>query len=592
MQCAALSLVLFGSALGATPSREDARLAALVQAAQAEDRAADPTAATSQTMSGSLSTWTPVTDAYKALTEQRLKARLAALARAIHPARLSADGKIQYDLYRATIELQVLRLETQRKAYFQFGNVFDPATDLPDVLLNAHTIKNAVEAQAYLARLEALPDVLRTVLEEGHERQARGVVMMRVEYPALAARVKELYTGAPCEGEGEHPLLANFSKKLASGSIGVTEREALLAKAKSTLASKVCPAYAAFAKDVASMEASGRTQGVWSMPDGEAVYRDVLQLNLTERVDPERLHAIGLSETKRLQEAVKVLMAKVGFTGTLAEFNTFLRTSDEVSLPNTPEGRKQYVELARTYEARIQAKLPLFFADLPKDPIVIEEEKHGPTGGPPTAYSFYTEAPMDGSRPAVYNLGMPRTPRLQTWSMGTTTYHETVPGHHLQTSLARQYLHGQYDFRNPFYPAYFDGWALYAEELGGEMGGYDNDDYARIGWLEAQLTRTVRIVVDTGLNFKHWTPEQAIAYETQNAAEVEGVNRFLRWPGQGIAYYWGYLRFKELRDKAQKELGPRFDIKEFHRVVLDSGQVPLNVLEEKVDAWIAATRQR
>jgi uncharacterized protein (DUF885 family) len=580
-----LAALLCGAA-AAQPSERN-KLDAFIARARAADLAVDPTRRTQVERTGGEPVWTPTTDAHRATEARRLEARLAELPRAVDRGRLAGEDQIAFDVYEAGLRADLLEARTYPNAYFLGASPLNAAQDLPSVLMGSHAVVSEGDARNYIARLKALPGVLDGAIADVEARQRRGVTMIRSAFSQSEAVGRRFAAGAPCGGEGEHPLWSDFQAKTKA--LEEPARSVLLTEARAVLSGSVCPAYGAFAARAKDLEAGGRTQGLWSTPNGDALYADLVELSLTVRADPAVVHEIGLREVARTEAEIAAMMAKVGWKGELKDFNAWLQDAPEVSLPNTEEGRAEYLARAKSLVARIEPKLPAYFETVPKTPLSIEPTTHDPSGAPGTSASYYTAAPKDGSRPAVYHLGVPTTPRIETWSLATTAYHEGLPGHHLQIALAQEAGGGE---ERRFYPAYSEGWGLYAEALAAEMGGYDGDDYARIGWLQQKLTRAVRVVVDTGLNAKRWTPEQATAYQLEHMGREEGLRRFLNWPGQGIAYYWGYLEFARLREKAQAELGPKFDVRRFHTVVLKDGPAPFSVLERQVDAWIAAEKAR
>ena len=555
--------------------------------ARAADLAADPTRRSQAERTGAEATWTSTSDAHLELEANRHEARLADLPRVVDRGGLTGEDQIAFDVYEAGLEADLLEARTYPNAYFLGASPLNAAQDLPAVLMGSHSIASEGDARNYIARLKALPEVLAGAIADVEARQQRGVTMIRSAFSQSEAVGRRFASGAPCDGAGEHPLWSDFQAKVKAAPIAEPQREVLLTEGRAALSGTVCPAYAAFAGKVAALEAGGRTQGLWSTPNGEALYADLLELSLTVRADPAQVHEIGLREVANIEAEIEAMMAKVGFNGDLPAFNAWLQDAPEVSLPNTENGRAAYLAKARALVHGIYPKLPAYFEAVPKTPLSVEPTTHDPSGAPGTTASYYTAAPKDGSRPAIYHLGVSDRPRIETWSLATTAYHEGLPGHHLQIALAQEAGDGE---ELPFYPAYSEGWGLYAEALAAEMGGYDGDDYARIGWLQQKLTRAVRVVVDTGLNAKRWTPEQATAYQLARMGREEGLRRFLNWPGQGIAYYWGYLEFMRLREKAQAELGPRFDLRRFHTVMLKDEPAPFSVLERQVDAWIASEK--
>lgn len=580
-----LAVLAVATAEAAPPER--AKLDAFIASAKAADLSFDPTRRTQASRTGAESGWTPTTDAYRETEAARLAARLAELSSAIDRDRLNAADQIAYDIYRAGLEADLLEARTYPNAYFLGASPFNAAQDLPGVLMGSHAIASEADARNYVARLRALPAVLEGAVADAKARQARGVTMIQSAFGQSEAVGRRFAAGAPCAGEGENPLWADFQAKLKAAELAAPVREALLTDGRAALSSAVCPAYAKFATEVAAMEAGGRIQGLWATPNGDALYADLVELSLTTRADPNLVHEVGLREVAKTEAEIEAMMRKVGFKGDLAAFNTWLQDAPEVSLPNTSAGRAAYIAKARALVAGIYPKLPAYFEAVPKTPLQVEPTTHDPSGAPDTSSSYYTAGRADGSKAATYHLGVPEKGPIETWSLATTAYHEGVPGHHLQTAIAAEQGEGE---GRRFYPAYSEGWALYAEALAAEMGGYDGDDYARIGWLQQKLSRAVRVVVDTGLNAKRWTPEQASAFQIEHMGREEGLRRFLNWPGQGLAYYWGYLEFVRLREKAEAELGDRFDVRRFHSVVLKDGAAPFSVLERQVDAWIAAEK--
>lgn len=581
----ALTAIALASCSAERTVAEDARLQTLIAAAVEQKLALDPTEATKRTASGAFGAWTPVDDEARAEAAQRAQNRLDDLAARIDVDALTPSARLDYEIYASTLEYEILHARAMRNGAFLYGNYLEPAVDLPDILVASHGVKSRNDAENYIARLEALPGVMDDTLASIRARHAEGVTMMKSAYAQVARRASFYAAGAPCGGEGDNPLSSAFRRKLQQSELAAPDRDALAAEADRILSHSVCPAYERYIADITALAAEGRDAGAWSLPDGERFYRDALELSLGEKVDPKDIHAAGLAETARLQEEMRGLMREAGFDSDIQAFNEFLRSQDAPSLPNTPDGKARYVALAEAHIARIYERMPAYFDTVPQTDLVVEVPALGPMGLPPSAGAFYTEAPVDGSRPAIYNLGAGVAPLIHTWALATTTYHEIAPGHHHQVETYRA-IGRNNAYPRPFYPGYFDGWAVYAEELAGEMGGYDGDLYSRIGWLQAQLTRAIRMVLDTGLNAEGWTPEQAAAYQEQNGAMGGSVNRFLIWPGQGLSYYWGYLEFRRLRREAEERLGDRFDIKAFHRRVLEIGPAPLSVLDFAVNQWI------
>lgn len=567
---------------------EDARLQALIAAAAAERYELDPTEATKATARGDRGDWTGASDAAREAISRHAQRWLETLSADIDAGRLSSKGRLEREIFASSLKHVRLRAAAMLDGSFLYGNVLEPAVELPEILTGSHAVATASDAQNYLARLAALPAIMDETLEAIEARHAAGVTLTKTAYRQIANRAAGFAAGAPCGGEGENPLAAALTRKLSTSGVAPTERQAFAAQAARILAEEVCPAYRRYAGRVLAYADIGRDEGAWSLPDGERFYADVIELSLGERVSAKTIHAAGLAETMLMREALEQRMARTGFDGDLDAFNAFLRTPEAPSLPNTDEGRAAYVALAEARIAAIYRRMPSYFRIVPDTPLVVEVPLTGPMGLPPSAGAYYTEAASDGSRPAIYHLGVGVQPHILTWSLASVTYHEVAPGHHHQVETFRAAgLSNTYP--RPFYPGYFDGWALYAEDLAGEMGGYDDDVYAEIGWLQAQLTRAIRMVLDTGLNAEGWSAEEAAEFQRRYGATIEGTNRYLAWPAQGLSYYWGYLEFKRLRREAEAALGERFDLRAFHHRVLETGPAPLPVVDLAVRLWIDET---
>ena len=330
--------------------------------------------------------------------------------------------------------------------------------------------------------------------------------------------------------------------------------------------------------------------GVWRLPQGEAYYNARLQLSTTTDLTADQIHQIGLDEVARIQAEMEVIKAQVGFTGTLQDFFVFLKTDPRFQYPNTPEGKEQYLTDARGFIAQVMAAAPQWFSTLPK--AALEVRAVEPFREATASIAFYNSPAPDGSRPGIYYVNLSDMTQVLKPQIEGISYHEGAPGHHFQIAYAQE-IEGLPRFRRfGGYGAYAEGWGLYAEQLGKEMGFYQ-DPYSDFGRLSTELWRAVRLVTDTGLHAKRWSREQAMDYFRQNSLLSERdiekeVERYITNPGQATSYKIGELKIEELRDRAKAALGDRFDIKDFHAVVMGSGSVPLDVLEDQVDGWIAA----
>ena len=325
--------------------------------------------------------------------------------------------------------------------------------------------------------------------------------------------------------------------------------------------------------------------GCWQRPEGQSMYAELARRFTTTSLTPQEIHDIGLAEVKRIRSEMESIQKEVGFPGSFQEFLVHLRTDNQFYF-ETPE------ELLQAYRDccdRINPNLPKLFLKLPKSAYDIRPIPD--QMAPDTTTAYYRPPAADGTRPGSYFVNLYRPETRPKFEIDALSLHESVPGHHLQIALSMELTDVPEFRRYGGHTAFIEGWALYTERLGKEMGGYQ-DDYAELGRLSMEMVRACRLVVDTGVHSKKWTREQAIAYMNENlpvnpGMQIEQVERYIIWPGQATAYMVGMLKIVELREKAQKALGEKFDIRDFHDVVLGNGAVSLDVLEALVDKYIA-----
>ncbi|MGH9511577.1 MAG: DUF885 domain-containing protein [Terriglobales bacterium] len=351
----------------------------------------------------------------------------------------------------------------------------------------------------------------------------------------------------------------------------------------------VRPAYTKLANFIAKDYAPyGRTQpGIWSLPDGDARYRFAIRVLTTTNMDPEEIHELGLREVSRIEAEQLAIARKLGFSN-LKDFRASLKTNPKL----IPTSREQILDAFRHYIGQMEPELPKYFGLLPKTKLEVRSvqeyrEKEAP-------FAEYDQGTPDGSRPGIVYVNTGDYQHRTLINAESTAYHEGVPGHHLQISIA-QTLPDLPTFRQQaFYSAYQEGWALYAEELGKEMGFYQ-DPYSDYGRLSDEMLRAIRLVVDTGIHYKHWTRQQVVDYFHEHSSEDEPnvqseTDRYIAWPAQALAYKLGELEILKLRARDKTELGSRYDIRSFHDEILDGGAMPLDVLDTRVTDWIAAQK--
>lgn len=527
-----------------------------------------------------------------------LRGTVAELEREFDRSRLSLEAQTSYDLWRHGLERTDATYPFRRRRYV-FNQMGGPHTGLPQALINFHRVDEEADMVAYVTRLGELGRALRQVLEQAQLAASEGVHAPRFAYDAVVEQSRAIITGAPFDGPGDSPLLADIKAKLAAlvagDKIDTARADELRAAAEMALTEGVRPVYEeiiAWAEADRALSDEIAT-GIWKLPDGAAAYEQALIDSTTTSMTADEIHALGLAEIARIHAEMEEIKRSVGFDGTLTEFFASVRGDPQFLYPNTDEGREAYLQTARDHFAAIEARLPEFFGLLPKAKLVVKRVEAFRER--PGQAAEYVPGTPDGSRLGTYYAHLIDMSAVPKYELENIAYHEGLPGHHLQFSIAQE-LTGLPLFRTQGgYPAYTEGWGLYAERLAKEMGRYE-DPYSEFGRLSGELWRAIRLVVDTGLHRKGWTEQQAVDYFLSNApmsaVQVSAeVRRYIVRPGQATAYMVGMLKILELRERARAQLGDAFDVRAFHDVVLGGGALPLSILERRIDEWVAAERR-
>jgi uncharacterized protein (DUF885 family) len=372
--------------------------------------------------------------------------------------------------------------------------------------------------------------------------------------------------------------------------ISDTDQQRIRASVLEAIKTDVLPAYRTFGEFVRKDYAPhGRTDpGVWSLPNGDALYRRDVRLMTTTKLSPRQFHEIGLKQVSGIESQMLTLARSQGYHD-LKTFNAFIKSNRRFYAASAD----QIVGLYRNYLREMHAEMPKLFSHMPRAQLEVKamESFRAKDGAP----ADYTPGSQDGKRPARINVNTWDPTHRLTVNIEATAYHEGIPGHHQQIALAQEMTDLPEFRRNGGYGAFVEGWALYAERLGKEVGFYQ-DPYSEYGRLQNEIWRAVRLVVDTGVHYKHWTRQQMIDYFHAHTALDEPsiqseVDRYIAWPGQALSYKAGQLNILEMREKARRELGKRFDLRAFHDAVLAKGALPLDVLDDQIDAWIAQRKK-
>ena len=536
--------------------------------------------------------WGDFTNAAEARANDAARSALKEMRARFDPAQLTPENRLSYRLFEKRAE----RNEAAFK-YNDYGYVFDQMngaqSELPAFLINIHRVDNKSDARAYVSRLYGIGPGMNQAIEQAKARAGQGIMPPKWVYPYVINDARNVITGAPFDSGPDAPLFADFKGKVGKLNISQIEKDLLIADAAQALNSAVKPAYEALISEMTAQEkVAGTDDGVWRFKDGAGYYTERLANYTTTNMTPEQIHQLGLAQVARIHKEMGVVQKKMGVKGDLQAFFKYMRTEPKFYAPETAEGRALYLSETQKAKDAITPLLPKWFGTLPQAPLVVKpvEAFREKSAGK----AFYQSPAPDGSRPGTYYANLYKMADMPLTEVEALFYHEGVPGHHLQLAIQTE-LKGVPAFRKfGGVTAYSEGWGLYSEKLAKDMGLY-TDPARDFGRLQLELHRAIRLVVDSGLHYKRWSRETAIKYVEDNSADAPGgivkaIERYIIYPGQATAYMVGRLKISDLRDKAQKALGKKFDIRGFHDTVLKSGPVPLDVLEEQVDAWIASRK--
>jgi uncharacterized protein (DUF885 family) len=508
----------------------------------------------------------------------------------IDRAQLDAATQVSYDLKKQDLEASIADFKWRYHNY-PVNQMFGTHSMVPAFLINQHQISNVKEANDYIARLKGVPGVFDQLITGLEIRADKNIIAPKFVFPHVIDSSKNIIKGAPFEQGEDSTLLADFKRKVNALEIDQAEKDALISKATDALKTAVKPAYSKLINYIAQLEKrADNRDGAWKFPDGEAFYNNALKRTTTTDLTAKEIHAIGLAEVSRIHDEMRAIKDKVGFEGDLNAFMQFMKTDKQFYLANTEAGKAQYLSEAKGLIDNMKTRLDELFIVKPKADMIVKrvEAFREKAAGK----AFYQQPAPDGSRPGIYYANLYDMEAMPTYQMEALAYHEGIPGHHMQIAISQE-LEGVPKFRKfGGYTAYIEGWGLYSELLPKEMGLYE-DPYSDFGRLAMELWRACRLVVDTGIHAMKWTRQEGIDYyvnNTPNATSdgVKMVERHIVMPSQATAYKVGMLKILELREAAKKQLGDKFDIRQFHDVVLKNGPVPLNVLENFVDEWVAS----
>lgn len=517
--------------------------------------------------------------------------------------RLQAMGGDNLDA-SATLSYRMMERQLQRdiddfqwRLYnYPVNQMFGAHTGAITLLLNNHRVESAADMDAYIARLNALPPYLAQLQEALQRRAEAGIIAPRFVFPHVVRDSRNIISGQPFD-DTDRPsaLLADIDKKLAAlqerGAISAPRAAQYRQRALEALMQSVRPAYQRLVAYMQTLAQSADSRdGVWKLPRGDEFYRAALARTTTTDLGAAEIHDIGLAEVARIHGEMDAIRVQVGFAGDLAAFMEHMRTDQSFFYPNDDSGRQRYLDESVALIDAMEQRTSELFNIKPR--AALEVRAVEPFREQSAGKAFYNRPSEDGTRPGIYYVNLYDMNAMPVNQMEALAYHEGTPGHHMQLAIAQE-LQGVPSFRKfGRVTAYTEGWGLYSEYLPREYGFY-SDPYSDFGRLAMELWRACRLVVDTGIHSMKWTRETSIDYYMQNTPNprsdaVKMVERHIVMPSQATAYKIGMMKILQLRERARDRLGERFDIRDFHDVVLRQGAVPLDILEQNVEEWLAA----
>ena len=536
--------------------------------------------------------WNDISSDKMAADLKKNEERLDYLENEFDKEALDSSAALSYKLYKLQLENDIEDYE-YRFYNYPINQMFGLHSSVPSFLINQHRIDSVSDAKAYIARVKGVKPLFTELRNQLFIRETNQIIPPKFVLERVLDDSRNILKGRPFEKSNEQmPLLVDFENKVSKLKIDATQRTELVSELEHALVDSLQPAYEELIDYVENQQLRATTDdGAWKFPRGDEYYAVALKRATTTDMTPSEIHELGLSEVSRIHGEMEAIMKEVGYKGSLQDFFEFMRTDDQFYYEDSDAGRAAYMKHAKQIIDTMRGRLDELFIVQPKADIVVKQveafrEKSA-------GKAFYNSPAPDGSRPGIYYANLYDIKAMPKYQMQALAYHEGIPGHHMQLAIAQE-LEGLPKFRKfGGYTPYVEGWGLYCEYIPKEMGMYD-DSYSDFGRLAMELWRACRLVVDTGIHDKKWTREEGIAYYKENTPNAESdcvkmVERHIVMPGQATAYKVGMNKILELRKKAQNALGDKFNIKQFHQVVLTNGAVPLSVLEDLVNEYIENT---
>ena len=544
----------------------------------------------------SYSHWDNISDSFLEAEYKISLAQKKDIVRYVDSSKLSFNQKITYKMLMRSLD-ETIEMYPWRHYNYPVNQEDGLHTEVPTFLMNVHNIDNLNDAKCYIQRIEEVSPLFKQLIQNINQRTKEGIIPPDFVFPKAIGSCNNLITGFPLDNsKTNHVLWDDFNAKIDKvKSITPKDKTKLKEDLKLALKNNFLPAYNQLIACLKETQKQSKHQvGVVRFDKGKEYYAACLKHFTTTDLTADSIYNLGVSEVARIQAEMHAIMAKVHFKNdNLKDFLKFITTDKQFFYPNTKEGGQKYLAQADGYIKNMTAQLDKLFITKPKAKLIVkavESFREKSTGG-----AFYEEPSPDGSRPGRFYANLSDMSIMPIYQLEALAYHEGIPGHHMQIAIAQE-LKGIPDFRKyTGITAYDEGWGLYSEKLGKEIGFY-TDPYQDFGRLSMELLRAARLVVDPGIHSKNWSREQAIKYFEDNTAEppgecIKAIERYCVWPGQATGYKIGMITIQNLRAKAEKELGSKFSLREFHDVVLTSAAVPMSILTDNVNYYIALKKR-
>ncbi|MEX0813444.1 MAG: DUF885 domain-containing protein [Chitinophagales bacterium] len=537
--------------------------------------------------------WSDRSDSMEIVEHKLDKALLDTLKMKFDPAKMTPQGELSYRMKIKSLEQGIERFKFRHYSY-PVNQMHGTHSWIPSFFINIHRISTIKDAEDYLTRLSTVDYPIEQLIDNLELRAEKNIIAPKFVFPHVLDDCKNIISGYPLDNSADtNAVYADFKSKISAlDSLSDADKKTMLNNAEKSLKTIMLPAYRELIAEIVRIERKATEEaGVWKFENGNEFYDSQLQKITTTELSADDIFNKGMEEVERIHNEMRNIKGQVDFEGDLQAFFKFMREDEQFYYSNDSSGKAKYLHESIALIDTMRTRLDELFITKPEAKLTVKrvEAFREKTAGK----AFYQRPAPDGSRPGTYYVNLYDMSQMPVYQMEALAYHEGIPGHHMQLSIAQE-LEGLPKFRTlgGNYTAYIEGWGLYSEYIPREMGFY-SDPYSDFGRLAMELWRACRMVVDAGIHSKKWTREEGIAFYSENTPNpyddcVKMVERHIVLPGQATAYKVGQLKILELRKKAMREMGKLFDIREFHEVVIANGAVPLDILEENVEKYIAS----